>query len=226
MAEALRAEKKSVWADEDRSRVWMGTNWVEVAELPGYGWHRKDERWWLLALAGQGADWASVTVEDGNCLCNNKALLTGSKLHLEAFEYEASADDALKTIAEELAALALPQNAEYEFFRKKLASDLVLLSDTDFGYFAEYAMLVEPHVRINEKTGTADDGGLFYTENLPPESLLIAPLMVGKTRTGKGEESSADDVLQTMKSLLNGQLLQVGGDATTGRGLVVATVQK
>lgn len=181
----------------------------------------------LLALAGQGADWSSVTVEDGNCLYNNNALLTGDKLHLEAFEYTAQKSDDLKKIAESIAALALPQKPEYAFFSSKLKSDLILLSDTDFGYFAEYAMLVEPHVRINEKTGTADDGGLFYTENLPPESLLIAPLMIGQTRTGKKEdEKSADDVLQAMDKLLNGQLLQVGGDATTGRGLVVATVQK
>ena len=177
----------------------------------------------LLKLAGQTEGW-TVAVDDGKCLCNNKALLTGDKLHLEAFEYEASESDTLKTIAGKLADLALPNEDAYKFFHEKLASDLVLLSDTDFGYFAEYATLVEPHVRINEKTGTADDGGLFYTENLPPESLLIAPLMVGQTRTGKGEESSADDVFQKMSALLNSQLLQIGGDATTGRGLVVATV--
>ncbi|MBO7411182.1 MAG: type III-B CRISPR module RAMP protein Cmr4 [Ottowia sp.] len=180
----------------------------------------------LLKLAGQDANWPAVSVADGNCLCNNAALQADGKLHLEAFEYTATASDELKTIAESLAAAALPQDDSYKFFREKLASDLVLLSDTDFGYFAEYAMLVEPHVRIDPDTGTAKDGGLFYTENLPPESLLIAPLMVGQTRIGKGEESSADDVFQKMSALLNSQLLQIGGDATTGRGLVVVTVQK
>lgn len=177
----------------------------------------------LLKLAGQDANWPAVSVADGNCLCNNAALQADGKLHLEAFEYTATTSDELKAIAESLAAAALPQDDSYNFFHEKLASDLVLLSDTDFGYFAEYATLVEPHVRINEKTGTADDGGLFYTENLPPESLLIAPLMAGSTRTGK-EEQSADDVFQKMSTLLNSQLLQIGGDATTGRGLVVATV--
>ena len=177
----------------------------------------------LLKLAGQDANWPAVSVADGNCLCNSADLLTGGKLHLEAFEYEASENDALKTIAGKLADLALPNEDAYKFFREKLKKDLILLSDTDFDYFAEYAMLVEPHVRIDPDTGTAKDGGLFYTENLPPESLLIAPLMAGSTRTGK-EEQSADDVFQCMKKLLDSQLLQIGGDATTGRGLVVATV--
>ena len=53
LAEELRKEKKSVWADAGRARIRMGTNWVEVAELPGYGWARKDERWWLATLAGR-----------------------------------------------------------------------------------------------------------------------------------------------------------------------------
>ena len=86
-------------------------------------------------------------------------------------------------------------------------------------------MLVEPHVRIDEQTGTAKDGGLFYTENLPPESLLIAPLLASQTRTGKKDnDRSAEEVFDTIHKLLNGRLLQIGGDATTGRGLVVAKV--
>jgi CRISPR-associated protein Cmr4 len=99
-----------------------------------------------------------------------------------------------------------------------------VLSDTDFGYFAENATLVEPHVRIDDKTGTAADGGLFYTENLPPESLLIAPLMCSNTRTGKEDDEEAESVMAKIKTLIDGKLLQIGGDATTGRGLVVAKV--
>jgi CRISPR-associated protein Cmr4 len=103
---------------------------------------------------------------------------------------------------------------------------LVVLSDTDFAYFAEHAMLVEPHVHINEDTGTADSGGLFYTENLPPESLLVAPMLASQTRTGKGKdaESPAEVVMAQIKAVIGGRLLPIGGDATTGRGLVVAKV--
>ena len=180
----------------------------------------------LLALTGSKAEWPSVKVADGACLIANPALLSGDKLHLEAFEYGASESSELKTIAADLAQRALPAGEAYQFFADKLKTDLVLLSDTDFGYFAKNAMLVEPHVRINPETGTADDGGLFYTENLPPESLLIAPLMASQTRTGKQDDHlSAEEVFTRLKPLLDGKLLQVGGDATTGRGLVVAKVE-
>lgn len=180
----------------------------------------------LLHLAGVAAPWPAVRVDDGHCLIANPALLSGEKLHLEAFEYAAKASEPLAHIAADLAQRALPSGDAYQFFADKLQNDLVLLSDTDFGYFAKNAMLVEPHVRIDEKTGTASDGGLFYTENLPPESLLIAPLLASQTRTGKADNHlSAEEVFTLLRPLLDGKLLQIGGDATTGRGLVVAKVE-
>ncbi len=179
----------------------------------------------LLSLVGVTAVWTIPTVKEGECLLANPALLGGSKLHLEAFEYDAKVSSTLPQLSTDLAGKGLPAGEAYAYFRQKLAEDLVVLSDTDFGYFAEHATLVEPHVRINSETGTADDGGLFYTENLPPESLLLAPLMASATRSGKADEKlQAGEVLAQIKAVLARGVLQIGGDATTGRGLVVATV--
>jgi len=184
----------------------------------------------LLNTVGTKADWPSLNVEEGDCLIANPDLLAGDqkdKLHLEAFEYTAKASEPLAALATDLASRALPEGDAYSFFRDKLKTDLVVLSDTDFAYFSENAMLVEPHVRINAETGTADDGGLFYTENLPPEALMIAPLMASQTRSGKKEEKlEAEHVMLKIKGVVDGKLLQIGGDATTGRGLVVARVEE
>ncbi|MDY0331674.1 MAG: type III-B CRISPR module RAMP protein Cmr4 [Thiomonas sp.] len=185
----------------------------------------------LLNTVGAKADWPTLPeLKEGHCLIVNPELLSGAnkdKLHLEAFEYETKVAQDLAKIADDLASRALPGDAAYDFFRNKLKTDLVVLCDTDFAYFAENAMLVEPHVRIDEKTGTAKDGGLFYTENLPPESLLIAPLMTSQTRSGnKDDKLGAEDVMYKIKALIDGKLLQIGGDATTGRGLVIARVEE
>ena len=175
----------------------------------------------LLALVGCKTDWAVPTVAEGECLLANPLLLSGvNKLHLEAFEYDTKVSKSLPALAADLAERALPPDAAYRFFRDKLAQDLVVLSDTDFAYFVQNATLVEAHVRIDPDTGTAKDGGLFYTENLPPESLLLAPLLASATRS-KSNNIDADEVLIKLKNALNGKLLQVGGDATTGRGLVM-----
>jgi CRISPR-associated protein Cmr4 len=182
----------------------------------------------LLMLIGVNAMWPTPpALAEGACLLANPALLSGDRLHLEAFEYTAQEREStvVRNIAEDLATRALPSGNGYDYFRNKLKTDLVVLSDTDFAYFAENAMLVEPHVRIDERTGTASDGGLFYSENLPPESLLVAPMLASQTRTGrKDDHAPAEVVMSQIKAVIDGKLLQIGGDVTTGRGLVVAKV--
>jgi CRISPR-associated protein Cmr4 len=181
----------------------------------------------LLGMVGIDKAWQIPSVEEGRCALSDIDLLSDeNRLHLEVLEYLNTPAHAasVRAIAGELAKAALPAGDGFEFFRDKLEKHLVILSDTDFGYFAAHGTLVEPHVRINFETGTADDGGLFYTENLPPESLLVAPLLAGRTRVGNGEPMSASDVMAKIRNVLHGQVLQVGGDSTTGRGLVQARI--
>lgn len=180
----------------------------------------------LMGLIGVEAPWPALPeVAEGDCLLANPALLSGDRLHLEAFEYNARVSQVLPEIAADLADKSMPASDAYKFFRDKFKTDLVVLSETDFAYFAQNAMLVEPHVRINEASGTADDGGLFYTENLPPESLLIAPLLASQTRAGREDDQlPAEAVMAQMRAVVDGKLLQIGGDVTTGRGLVIAKI--
>ncbi len=182
----------------------------------------------LLTLCGIEHDIQPVEVRTEHCRIANPALLHGERLALEAFEFTAALDETLMQISTWLAGHALPA-AGGGWFRDKLREDLVVLSDEDFGWFVNNACSVEPHVRINDDTGTADDGGLFYTENLPPESLLLAPLLCSAERSGRERGLDAAAVLATVLdgdpaggiAPLDGLLLQVGGDATTGRGQVL-----
>jgi CRISPR-associated protein Cmr4 len=177
----------------------------------------------LLQSAGFKTEWPTLSVTEGHCLLANPALLSGNDLHLEAFQYTAKISQDLAKISEALSKEAMPENIP-QYFKDKLKTDLVVLSDTDFAYFVKNATLVEAHVRINEKTGAADDGGLFYTENLPPESILISTLMASKTRHPKEEGLDAQTVLSQVKTAIHNQPLQIGGDATTGRGLILMNV--
>ena len=145
-------------------------------------------------------------------------------LYVEAYELTAKTDDKLKAIATTLANYALAN--DQDFFKNKIINDLVLMSDDDFSYLVKNATSIEPHVRINKETGVAEAGGLFYTENLPPESVMIQNVMSSAERS-KTPTDTAEDVLAFVlegELGLNGQLLQVGGDATTGRGQVLVSV--
>lgn len=89
------------------------------------------------------------------------------------------------------------------------AGRFVLLSDGDLSHFAVNACQVNQHVRIDDSTGTADDGGLFNEETVPSETLLYAPFTVLR----KESESNA-----VFDALTTEQLVQFGGDGTTGLG--------
>jgi len=198
----------------------------------------------LALQAGLSADWAVPAVAENKALVASDNLLgqrpgaaahaTADQLVLEAFEFNAQSSQALAAIARWLATHALPGTSN-AFFADKFKADLVLLNDTDFAHFARHAMVVEPHVRINDDSGTADDGGLFYVENLPPETLMVGLAQASVERFKKDSRRSDSAALmsatEVQQSVLSGQgaekpgiggkLLQMGGDATTGRGLVL-----
>lgn len=110
-------------------------------------------------------------------------LLAQNRLILESYAFDRLADNgALKKIASWLADNALPAGEVHHFFRGKLKNHLVLLSDTQLAFFVRNSIVVEPHVRIDDAAGTADDGGLFFTENLPPESLMVSLAMASDER--------------------------------------------
>ncbi len=185
----------------------------------------------LAELAVGVVEWNVPTVAENQALMAADGLLANGKLILEAFEFRKAEGDC-SDIARWLAGNALTKANTY--FADKLKADLVVLSDTDFAHFARHAMVVEPHVRINDESGTADDGGLFYVENLPPESILVGLAQASIERFKKGSRNegsaallSAEDVLEAVfdgaESCpgIAGKPLQIGGDASTGRGLVI-----
>ena len=189
----------------------------------------------LALQAGLQPGWpVPDAVAEGSSRVASANLLYGRQLILESFEFAADVDQALAEIARWIASAALTADSN-AFFRAKFQSDLVLLSDTDFSHFARHAMVVEPHVRINDVSGTADDGGLFYVENLPPESLLAGLVQASlERRRGDGRHGdkpplmTAREVLATVLAGpdpatpgIAGRVLQIGGDAGTGRGLVL-----
>ncbi len=184
----------------------------------------------LALLADCEVGWDVPEAGADQALVADTKVLSQDRLVLEAFDFAATVSPELQTIAQWLADHALPPGPAHAHFRKKIETDLVLLPEDAFSHFVRNATVVEAHVRINDDTGTADEGGLFYTENLPPESLLVSPVLASVERTSKkgrnGEPMSAEQVMQTLvtgngKPGLDGALIQVGGDATTGRGQVV-----
>lgn len=117
---------------------------------------------------------------------------------------------------------SVPAGVTDEF--KKLASDsvwepeerLVIVSDEIFSYFVANACEVVTRIRVNDETGTVDSGALFNQEQVPSETLFYA--MFGTLKNNQAEDLEALEE----KIKANGNILQIGGDATIGLGFCSA----
>ncbi|MFV0374574.1 type III-B CRISPR module RAMP protein Cmr4 [Microbacterium sp.] len=123
--------------------------------------------------------------------------------------------------AERIASDALPNNvAGFDTFTKKLAEDLVVMSDHAFGYTIEHATEVLPRIALDN--AKAVTGGPFYAEYLPTDTVLASTLTLRPGRTAQETES----LEQAVEALFTSQLLQVGGDETLGKGLLWSRLHK
>lgn len=127
-----------------------------------------------------------------------KALGEGSgRLFLEerSFELAGKPESAL---VEALGRLIPDEGA-----RGRLSSQLVILSDDDFAWFARYGLAVQAR---NQLTDKKISNNLWYEETLPPDTLMYAVLA---ERNGRG---ALDGIRKV------GGYLQVGGNETVGQG--------
>ena len=146
-----------------------------------------------LDLVGEQHEWkvpdVDVDVEPGKALAATKSPLlnggSGDVVSAESFTFEATVSEELRKVAESLSGYLFGSSGDTngsEFFSKKIKSDLVMISDSDFEYFITSTTSVEAHVRIDDDTGTAADGALFYIENLPPESILSGIVLASREK--------------------------------------------
>lgn len=107
---------------------------------------------------------------------------------------------------------------------EEFAQRLLLVSDQRFGYLAQTATAISPHIALDENKITVD-GALWYEENLPSETLMYLPLALENER--RSAKQQADEVNARSKTALLHELhsvlltppyLRMGANETTGMG--------
>jgi CRISPR-associated protein Cmr4 len=150
-----------------------------------------------------GRNLTDTEVADGECLANSKIVLDGKKtVVLEEYCFNNTGD--FPPCVETILSSILD-----DVVLKEAVGRFVLLSDGDFAHFAMNACQVEQHVRINNETGVAQDGGLFNAETVPSESLFFSSLTLLR---------KADEKNPVFEKLSKESLIQFGGDGSTGLG--------
>ena len=163
------------------------------------------------------------------------------KIILEEYAFTAILDtDYCGKLALGLAKWLFPCVAEgdvdlYAFWRRQLTNNLVILPNEDFTDFVNLSTEVLTRIKIDNEKGTVQDGALFTEEYLPAESVLYSLALVGPIfhnndkkvpfvgDTVKGEQDQSEFETGLVADFFKSSLptvVQIGGNATLGKGLV------
>jgi CRISPR-associated protein Cmr4 len=166
----------------------------------------------------------NATVKDGSALVTAKSSVTAEvNAVLEEFTFTATENSSVTSIAAWLADNALPAGEEYAYWRSKLKTSLIVLSDNDFRDFVVNSTEITTRVRLSPGTKTVEGGALWTEEALPSDTLLMSMVMVRNSRK-KDHERDANDLAVIVGKALSGARIQIGGDETTGSGFVALRV--
>lgn len=92
---------------------------------------------------------------------------------------------------------------------------LVVVSDDQFTYFAQYATEVVARIGLDDGSKTAKDGALFYQELVPAETIFYSVVSASPSRIASDPKGARENLADFRPPAY----LQFGGDETIGRGL-------
>jgi CRISPR-associated protein Cmr4 len=109
-------------------------------------------------------------------------------------------------------------NDDNSYWCEKVKKDIIVLPNDDFKDFVNLSTEVITRTKISNETGTVESGALFTEEYLPAESVMYS-LVLAHQEFRKGSDFTADKVLNFFEENLK-EVVQIGGSATIGKGLV------
>jgi CRISPR-associated protein Cmr4 len=171
-------------------------------------------------MVSLSVNWTLPSEPDKNtALVSGDALIAGQSVVLQEFSFtpDQSQANTIQMIGQWLARNALPQTG-YDYWKQALPNKLCILPEDAFRDFVLYGTEVQTHIKLDPDKKTVQSGALWTTESLPVDTLLHAPLMATKSRA-RGVDLSGQQLLAKVKGL-GLVYTQLGGDETTGQGMV------
>lgn len=100
----------------------------------------------------------------------------------------------------------------------KLKTDIVVLPDNDFSDFVNQSTEVITRTKIDNNTGTVAKGALFTEEYLPADSVMYTLALTASEF--REENAIGQDKVYEFFSQNLPDVLQIGGNATLGKGII------
>lgn len=155
----------------------------------------------------------TFTIIENSITNDSKINIDNSSVILEEYQIAVIKDANTQQVAEFLAT---------ELNNNEIKEKLIILSDDDFKDFVTLSTEVITRTKIDNVTGTVQDGALFTEEYLPSETVmyslaLASPVM---TKVTQIQNLSSDDEVMNFFSSTVPAIMQIGGNATIGKGIV------
>lgn len=96
-----------------------------------------------------------------------------------------------------------------------LRERMCVVHDDVFNFMIDTSTEITARIKLKDDAKTVQDGGLWYEEALPAETILSGIVLATPMKVSG---ITADDVF-TVLTGLTGKTLQFGGKATIGRGM-------
>ncbi|HXF06617.1 MAG TPA: type III-B CRISPR module RAMP protein Cmr4 [Blastocatellia bacterium] len=174
-------------------------------------------------IAGVSIDWTIPRPPDDRTVLGVREgcdVAADDQVLLEEYAFGFQGKEEVTSIAKWLSQEAFPDRGEYAFWREKVKKSLLVLPDNAFRDFVKLSTEVQARIKIDNDKRTVVKGGLFYEEALLPDSLLYSVVLAhDPVKDDRAELADSPAVLAFLRGI-DGQRLQLGGDATIGRGIV------
>lgn len=159
-----------------------------------------------------------LDVKDGECLVAESSVCINNSVVLEEYAFTATVSDAVKNFAIEIADLVFDHTA-LAYWCGLFKTNLVILSNNDFRDFVNQSTEVITRTKIDNTTGTVQDGALFTEEYLPTDSVMYALVMASKEYSSRAGTMTDQQVME-FYSEYQPEIFQLGGNASIGKGLL------
>ena len=97
-------------------------------------------------------------------------------------------------------------------------SRVVIVSDDNFTHFVKNSTEVITRTKIDNTTGTVQNGALFTEEYLPSETIMYSLAIANQPFSDKSDLKSAENVMDYFNNI--SKVIQIGGNSTLGKGIV------
>jgi len=135
-----------------------------------------------------------------------------SKVYLEDLELNAQIIAEANTWAQWIGQRVFPNDTGWQ---QILTERMCIVHDDVFNFMIDTATEITARIKLQEDSKTVQEGGLWYEEALPTETVLSGIVLAMPTKTSGITAAKVFEVLQG----LTVKTLQFGGKATVGRGM-------